>query len=83
MLKLLFFGRLGDLSEQVEKQLPWTEQLSTPRQVCLYLQKHHRELGKALSQPRITVAINQQLAQWDSSLEDGDYLAFLPPVSGG
>jgi molybdopterin converting factor small subunit len=31
----------------------------------------------------LRVAINQQFAGADTPLEDGDELAFLPPISGG
>lgn len=33
--------------------------------------------------PNIRVAINQQFASWDASLQPGDELAFMPPISGG
>jgi molybdopterin converting factor small subunit len=29
------------------------------------------------------VAINQQLASWDSQVTPGDEIAFFPPVTGG
>lgn len=29
------------------------------------------------------VAVNQEYAQWDSSVKDGDEVAFFPPVTGG
>ena len=32
---------------------------------------------------RLMAARNEQYASWEESLEDGDDLAFIPPVSGG
>lgn len=29
------------------------------------------------------VAVNHELSTWETSLEDGDTVAFLPPVAGG
>ena len=29
------------------------------------------------------VAINDEMAQWDSPFEDGDEVLFFPPVAGG
>jgi molybdopterin converting factor subunit 1 len=31
----------------------------------------------------LRVAINESFASWDSPLQDGDTVAFLPPVAGG
>ena len=31
----------------------------------------------------VRVAINQTLVEWKSPLNDGDELAFLPPITGG
>ena len=31
----------------------------------------------------VRVAINQTLVEWQSPLNDGDELAFLPPITGG
>jgi molybdopterin synthase sulfur carrier subunit len=31
----------------------------------------------------VRVAINQQYADWDSPVTDGDEVAFFPPVTGG
>ena len=33
--------------------------------------------------PRLTAAINRRYAPFDTQLEDGDELVFVPPVSGG
>jgi molybdopterin converting factor small subunit len=29
------------------------------------------------------VAVNDEMASWDSSLSDGDEVLFFPPVAGG
>ncbi len=33
--------------------------------------------------PHVRVAINQQYADWDCPVADGDEVAFFPPVTGG
>lgn len=35
------------------------------------------------SASRCKVAINDELASWDSRLRDGDVVLFFPPVAGG
>lgn len=32
---------------------------------------------------RVLVAINQQITSMESSVDDGDEVAFMPPVTGG
>jgi len=39
--------------------------------------------GFADSLQRCKVAINDELASWESSLSDGDVVLFFPPVAGG
>jgi molybdopterin synthase sulfur carrier subunit len=48
----------------------------------LYAQRQ-REYGFAMSADRLRVAINGEFAAWSRPLDDGDEIAFLPPVSGG
>ncbi|MFT5127054.1 MAG: molybdopterin converting factor subunit 1 [Rhodothermales bacterium] len=31
----------------------------------------------------LRVAVNESFAEWDRPLQDGDTVAFLPPVAGG
>jgi molybdopterin converting factor subunit 1 len=39
--------------------------------------------GFAESRARCKVAINDELAAWDTALRDGDVVLFFPPVAGG
>jgi len=39
--------------------------------------------GFALPAERLRVAVNGEFARWDGTLDEGDEIAFLPPVSGG
>ena len=47
----------------------------------------YRELqvrhGLGLGADRLKVAVNDEFAAWDRSLEDGDKIVFIPPVAGG
>jgi molybdopterin converting factor subunit 1 len=39
--------------------------------------------GFAESRSRCKVAVNDELAAWDTTLHDGDVVLFFPPVAGG
>ncbi|MGF6147726.1 Sulfur carrier protein moaD [Kingella potus] len=41
------------------------------------------QYGFTLPQERLRCAVNHQFAAWDTTLEAGDTLAFIPPVAGG
>jgi len=42
-----------------------------------------RAHGFTLPATALKVALNDDFANWDTSLSDGDSLAFIPPVAGG
>jgi len=37
----------------------------------------------SLPENRLRVAINDVIQEWDTQLNDGDTVVFIPPVSGG
>ena len=53
---------------------------ATPAELYAFLQERYRF---TLPVGSLRVAVNHQLATWDAALEDGDTVAFLPPVAGG
>jgi molybdopterin converting factor subunit 1 len=53
---------------------------ATPRQLYEVLQQKHHF---SLSLNRLKVAVNNEFAHWDVSLNSGDSVVFIPPVAGG
>ena len=82
MIKLLFFGRLGELAETAPNDIQFKSGL-TPRSVREFLAADFPELVAELDQPQVLIAVNQTIVDWNYLLEDGVELAFLPPVTGG
>ena len=39
--------------------------------------------GLALPRSMLKVAVNEEFAEWDRPLVDGDRVVFIPPVAGG
>lgn len=83
MIKLLFFGRLGDFSENAELKVDCSEIVFTPNKVRSLLSEDNANLEKELAKPHVIVAVNKVIVSWDEALNNGDELAFLPPVTGG
>ena len=74
-----FFARLRELAgtETEALQVPPG---STLRGVYEALRRQHSALPALGS---VRAALNQEFADWDASVSDGDEVAFIPPVSGG
>ena len=83
MIKLLFFGRLGDFSENIELNIKCPEIEVTPNKVRSLLSEDNVNLGRELAAAQVLVAVNKVIVGWDYPINDGDELAFLPPVTGG
>jgi molybdopterin converting factor subunit 1 len=79
-VRLLFFAVLRDIAGRSESELALADG-ATPRQVWAGLRDEHAQLVAWTSPPM--VAINEEYADADAALRDGDELAFIPPVAGG
>jgi len=49
---------------------------------ALFVQLKHRH-GSAEPAGHCKVAINDEMADWDAPVSDGDVVLFFPPVAGG
>jgi len=79
-VRVLFFGLLKDIAGVAEETLDFAEgeTLAAVFDRCV-------NCAPALARARsgVVPARNQQFAKWSDAAEDGDEIAFLPPVSGG
>ncbi len=78
-IRLVFLGRLEDAAGAVERLVTVTGSLAA------IMAALDPDLVEVLSGERIKLALNGTMVSDRSGLvlEDGDELAFLPPVSGG
>lgn len=77
-LKLLFFGVLTDVVNGQE-QIMEVADATTIEALNALLKSTH----PLLTRYKYNIAVNQQIADHDLSLNDGDEIAFLPPFAGG
>ena len=79
-VNVLFFGLLRDITgcAQEQLELPGPDTLDT-----LFARYAGRFPKLANLKASIVLARNQQFSPGSASVEDGDEVAFLPPVSGG
>jgi molybdopterin converting factor subunit 1 len=58
----------------------YATQAKTPRELYAELKKKHPfSLGTDL----LRVAVNDVFSDWDTPLQEGDSIVFIPPVAGG
>ena len=52
----------------------------SPAELFAEMMQHHPDLAQY---SRALVAINDDMAQWDATLQGGENILFFPPVAGG
>lgn len=75
-IKVLFFASLRERLKQSSVQLP-IEQTLTAAEVW------QRSTDEAVIPANILIALNQAYVQADALVNNGDEIAFFPPVTGG
>ncbi|MGV6807372.1 MAG: MoaD/ThiS family protein [bacterium] len=73
-----YFAQFRDQAGQSEESIDTAA--TTPRQLFAEVAEKHRF---SLNQEDVKVAVNDEFADWDDVLSEGDYLVFIPPVAGG
>ncbi|MEZ5946713.1 MAG: MoaD/ThiS family protein [Hyphomonas sp.] len=83
--KLLFFGKLADLSGTAEWPMPAFDGTLDRAALIARIAGTAPDLAGALAAPTVRLCINQEiLAPGDAvAISPGDEVAFLPPMSGG
>ena len=79
-VRILFFGMLKELTGR-DRDLLTLPERATLGDVIIHYEEIAPRLGDLAAS--IAVSVNQEFAGPDSSLKEGDEIAFLPPVSGG
>ena len=79
-VRVLFFGMLKEMAGGPADEIDLRDGASV-RDVLAYYEAKVADLKRSL--PFVAIAVNQQYAGPDTSLNAGDEVALLPPVSGG
>ena len=80
MVRVRLFARLRELAgfESESVELP---RESTVADVYQAVRRAHPAFE--VDRESVRAALNQEFADWDQVVSDGDEVAFIPPVSGG
>jgi molybdopterin converting factor small subunit len=79
-VKVLFFGGLKEVAGRAEE---FVELAPGSRIEDLFAQFVSRCPELARYRGSLVASRNQEFAAWNTTLDSGDEIAFLPPVSGG
>jgi molybdopterin synthase sulfur carrier subunit len=83
MVRLRFFASLRETLGVGDEQLELPEGVSDVATLTGLLQNRGETWNSALADPRLHVAINQEIVKQDAPVIDGDEIAWFPPVTGG
>ena len=86
ILKILFFGQLKEIikTESLEIEIIQSgKQLNTVAKLRSLLQAKGEVWNEYLAYGKALVAVNQEITNDDTVLNDADEIAFFPPVTGG
>lgn len=77
-IKVLFFGAIADIAQNREIELEVIEETSPESLIDQLTQQH-----PALAKHKLLIAVNEEYADANTTLKDGDEIAVFTAVSGG
>ncbi len=82
MITVKFFASLKAIAEKEEEQIEVQSSISMD-QLSDIISKTSPKMGDIIRDNKIMISVNQEMADADTVIHDGDEVAFLPPFSGG
>lgn len=77
-VKILYFAQFADLAGKSEESMELND--ASPATLYAILKERY---GFPHDFDKIQVALNHELSAHEATLNDGDQVAFLPPMTGG
>lgn len=84
MIEVHYFASIRESLGLAREQITHNPKLiNVAALIDLLVELHGTTWDKVLRQNRVLMAVNQTVARADTSIGDGDEVAFFPPVTGG
>ncbi|MCW8880983.1 MAG: molybdopterin converting factor subunit 1 [Sedimenticola sp.] len=84
MINLRFFARLREELQTGSETMEYSSETQTVEAVVAQLKSRGGSWSDLFGDGQtVLVAVNQEMCDRDSSISDGDEVAFFPPVTGG
>ncbi|MBX3678475.1 MAG: molybdopterin converting factor subunit 1 [Rhodocyclaceae bacterium] len=82
-VKILYFASLREALGQSSEQLELSPQFGSVGQLHAHLAARGGAWEALATTKNLRAAVNQQMVAMEAPLQDGDEVAFFPPVTGG
>ncbi len=84
MINILYFARLAETLDLKNETLELSPDCKTIDDLVRLLQSRGEPCSSAFNgETRVLVAINQAMSETSDEINNGDEVAFFPPVTGG
>jgi sulfur-carrier protein len=83
MIQLRYFASLRERLDIGDEAITLPDDVDTVAGLQRWLQERGEPWSGALADERLLVAVNQKITQRSASIQDGDEIAWFPPVTGG
>ena len=82
MITIKFFASLKTIADMEEKIIDVSNSISMD-QLSEIISKTSPKMGELIREKKVMISVNQEMADSDTIIHDGDEVALLPPFSGG
>lgn len=83
MIRLRYFASLRETLGLGDESIELPGDINDVASLTRWLQARGKPWQDALSDPRLCFAVNHTVAPANTPIEDGDEIAWFPPVTGG
>ncbi len=82
MIDIIYFASLKTIAGKDRDSLDMGPE-STVGKLAEVISKTSPQLGEMIREKKVMISVNQDMADSETIIHDGDEVAFLPPFSGG
>lgn len=82
-IRVKYFAILREAAGREEEAVDWQGDDGTLGGFLGHLGERRPEIGAVLRERPVLAAVNEEYAEKERSLKEGDEVALFPPVSGG